>query len=481
MFRVNGFYGHVKRNDFLSVLLFIGFLAAFHIVVGGLLALPLLLIDMKLSPIFDPFNYFRVLGLPLTIIASLWFWVSFSSHIEQVKLRTGFNLVSATQNPRLHRILGPLALTAGIPLPATAIVDTQARNAFACGMTRKNAVIVVTRGLLNALSDDELEAVLAHEVAHISTDDTRLLAAANIMLSSILTIQRRNPFQLKSGKRIIIFILIPALLILSLIMTMIIQSGLTLGKISRLAIASSREYIADAEAVRLTHKPAALISALRKIEGLSAIDDLDPTIEAMMIDGATTGEFATHPTIAERIAVLLQHGGAMAREALINEPTPANSKSNLIDLPEFTVPAFNRHNRTADFIENPSRDAAISISALRAMGARASEAQPQKALSAPSPFARAFDYFKKVPTPVEKMSLASRVQDGSGRDIFGLTKKIRYSILGFLLVSQAFSLITFYNADHNLSEISSRSETQEKGIVAPLRPVHKTVESQIRR
>src|SRR5262249_26327071 len=87
-----------------------------------------------------------------------------------------------------------------------------------------------------------------------------------------------------------------------------------LGYASRLLISSAREFIADAEAVRLTQNPSALVSALRKIEGKSAIDGILPEQDAMMIVGAAQGALATHPTIGERIQAIVAATGAMALE-----------------------------------------------------------------------------------------------------------------------------------------------------------------------
>jgi Peptidase family M48 len=95
-------------------------------------------------------------------------------------------------------------------------------------------------------------------------------------------------------------------------MLFIRQFAIKLGQMTRLLIASSREYMADAEAVRLTQNPAAFVSALQKIEGRSQIENLPPEQDAMMIDGATEGALATHPTISERIAALIKVTGSMA-------------------------------------------------------------------------------------------------------------------------------------------------------------------------
>ena len=109
-------------------------------------------------------------------------------------------------------------------------------------------------------------------------------------------------------------ILLPILLIAA-ITGIAVKISSTLANFTRYFISSSREYIADAEAVRLTHNPAALISALRKIEGRSECYRIDPMTEAMMIDGAVDGEYASHPPIQDRIATLVQYSGSMIHGA----------------------------------------------------------------------------------------------------------------------------------------------------------------------
>jgi Zn-dependent protease with chaperone function len=461
MLRVNGYYGHVRRNDFLSVALFIGFLIGLHLVAAGLLAVPLMFIHLDSSWLTSPAAYMKTYGLGITLAGSLWFAWQFFDHVRIVEHSTGYARLTPQQSPRLYRIVEPLAITAGIAVPAIAIIESEARNAFACGMSRNKGVVVVTRGLLHALSNDELEAVIAHEITHIATNDTRLLAAANIMLSTILSIQKRNPLRVKSGKRTLVYLFMPPILIMSMIVTAITNIGLMVAKISRLAIASSREYIADAEAVRLTHKPAALISALRKIENCSSVADIDVAMEAMMIDGDTTGEFATHPTIEERISVLRQHSGSMAATAFASDRLAAET----VSLPKPIFGLADMEARLAGLEQEASNAPISSLRALRALGTKASITNETALKSAASAnwkrpallasnlpiFAgssRNADYapsYSSAPqgklaklisaitnsseVSVASMSLAKRVSVGSDTDLFGLTKKVRYAII----------------------------------------------------
>ena len=106
--------------------------------------------------------------------------------------------------------------------------------------------------------------------------------------------------------------MLPILLVLVLVVMFLRRLALDGSHLTRLLIASAREFIADAEAVRLTQNPAALVSALRRIEGRSVIPGIAAGQDAMMIDGAHEGAFATHPTIAERVAAIVSVTGSMA-------------------------------------------------------------------------------------------------------------------------------------------------------------------------
>lgn len=313
MLTVNGLYGHVARNNMRSVWMFLGFIIAYQLVGAALLALPLLFLDVSSFPFRYPISYFLEYGWIVMILSAGAFAYRYSKHMKSLQDELGFDYVSAMQNPRLVGIVERVAIPAGIDVPRVAILPVNALNAFACGVKAASSTVVVTDGLLRALDDDELEAVIAHEITHIVNGDIRSMAFANVSISSLMKLAKFNLLKIKEGwGRAIFGILFPPFMFLSMASGLVMHLAMTVARVTRLLIASSREYVADAEAVRLTHKPAALISALRKIEGRSEVPDLDPIADAMMIDGATIGEFATHPTIAERIQTLQQHAGSMA-------------------------------------------------------------------------------------------------------------------------------------------------------------------------
>jgi Zn-dependent protease with chaperone function len=314
--RVNGLYGHVRSNDARSLALFAGFVAAFHLLAVLALAMPLAMFDPDHAPFYGWTGYlFRWVPV-VTVIGALLFAVQMAWHVRTVRRRTDFRCVDDQDEPRLCRIVEPLTIAAGLPTPYVGVINSPALNAFACGIRQKDAVLVFTRGLIDGLDDDELTAVAAHEIVHIVNGDIRLIAATNVCLDTLKLLQPRRSAQ--RAKRIwegctlpILALMLPVVVVIVLVMMFLRRLAVDGSHLARLLIASAREFIADAEAVRLTQNPAALVSALRRIEGRSMIPGVAAGQDAMMIDGAHEGAFATHPTIAERVAAIISVTGSM--------------------------------------------------------------------------------------------------------------------------------------------------------------------------
>jgi Zn-dependent protease with chaperone function len=315
--RVNGLYGHVRSNDARSLALFAGFVAAFQLLAMLALVVPLAMYDPDHGPLYGWSGYL-VRWVPIvTVIGAILFAVQMAWHVRTVRRRTDFRFVDDNDEPRLCRIVEPLTIAAGLPTPYVGVIDSPALNAFACGIRQKDAVLVFTRGLIDGLDDDELAAVVAHEIVHVVNGDIRLIAATNVCLDTLKLLQPRPSTE--RLKRIhaactlpFLAFLLPVVVVLVLVISFLRRLAVDGSHLTRLLIASAREYIADAEAVRLTQNPAALVAALRRIEGRSVIPGLDAGQDAMMIDGAHEGAFATHPTIAERVAAIVSVTGSMA-------------------------------------------------------------------------------------------------------------------------------------------------------------------------
>jgi Zn-dependent protease with chaperone function len=315
--RVNGLYGHVRSNDARSLALFAGFVAAFHLLAMLALVVPLAMYDPDHGPLFGWTGYL-VRWVPIvTLIGAILFAVQMAWHVRTVRRRTDFRFVDDNDEPRLCRIVEPLAIAAGLPTPYVGVIDSPALNAFACGIRQKDAVLVFTRGLIDGLDDDELAAVAAHEIIHIVNGDIRLIAATNVCLDTLKLLQPRPSTQRLKRMRAactlpVLAYLLPMMVVLVLVIMFLRRLAVDGSHVARLLIASAREFIADAEAARLTQNPAALVAALRRIEGRSVIPGLAAGQDAMMIDGAHEGAFATHPTIAERVTAIVAVTGSMA-------------------------------------------------------------------------------------------------------------------------------------------------------------------------
>ena len=310
----SGLYGWIQSNDGRSITLFVGFLIAVQAIAAMVLFLPLTVIDAEHAP-FLGWGGYALRYAPLVLAASIvWFGWQMFWHIEAVKRAVGFRFVDNHDEPRLCRVIEPLITVMGLPIPFVGVVESDARNAFACGIARKKAVVVVTRGLIDDLTDEELACVLGHELSHIKNGDIRLMAAANIFMEALGKLHKNNPLKF-TPIHVVLAIAVPAILPLTLVGSFIGHLALRAGQVSRLMIASAREFIADAESVQLTQNPAAMASALVKVEHRWHIDGARSSDDAMMIAGDTQGENATHPTVATRIAALARTTGAMVFNA----------------------------------------------------------------------------------------------------------------------------------------------------------------------
>lgn len=232
---------------------------------------------------------------------------------------SGAKEINLQSSPELYRIVENLSITAGLPLPRIYIIEDTALNAFATGRNPKNAVVAVTRGLLEKLDKTELEGVLAHELSHIGNYDIRFMTLV-VVLVGIITLLADWMLRMSffGGKRdnnnsgSPIFLLIGVgLAILSPIIAMLIQ----------LAVSRKREFLADATGALITRYPEGLASALEKIaadhEPLEVANKatahlyISNPLKDHEKDGQSwfAGLFNTHPPIAERIKRLREMGG----------------------------------------------------------------------------------------------------------------------------------------------------------------------------
>lgn len=205
---------------------------------------------------------------------------------------------------RLHRVVERLAARAGLPMPKVYVIPQASPNAFATGRNPQHAAVAATEGILQILTDDELEGVIAHELAHVKHRDILISSVAATLAAAIMMVARFAMFfgggrrDDRDGNPIALF----ATMLLAPVAAMLIQA----------AISRSREFDADAGGAAIAGSPNGLVSALRKIEGVSRQVPLDasPATAHMFIIkpfsmAGMMGLFSTHPPTEARINALL--------------------------------------------------------------------------------------------------------------------------------------------------------------------------------
>jgi heat shock protein HtpX len=353
MFQAYGLYGHIQANRLRSILLLAGFVALLHALLFSLL----LIWSAFLGGTFEEIvaGAARQFGRswPIAMAAALiWFVIAYFAHRALIGMATGARSVTRAEAPKLYNVLENLCISRGLPMPALQIMETPALNAYAAGLREGQYVLAVTRGLIDTLSEEELEAVLAHELTHIRNRDTQLMVIAVIFAgifaffgdlvirgwdfpygwaprsrtggpwgSSTAGGGWRGDRDDDGGRRggdgggrssgggggggaiLAIAFAIAIILITWGVSTLI-----------RLALSRSREFLADAGSAELTKNPDALIRALRKIES-NASFDVPSRMEAFFIENPVaervSGLFSTHPSVDDRVQALRRYAGAL--------------------------------------------------------------------------------------------------------------------------------------------------------------------------
>jgi heat shock protein HtpX len=244
-------------------------------------------------------------------VISIWFIISYFFNTSMIRALSHAHPVTRKEEPELYNLLENLCIAEGMTMPALNIIETHARNAFASGIDTRSYTVTVTRGLLNSLSKDEVEGVLAHELTHIINRDVRLLMVTVIFTGMIGFAAQmawsviRNSFRFRTrsngkngGSGILLLLAVAAILWVGYMATLFM----------RFAISRRREFMADAGAVRMTKNPEAMMRALMRIAGRDNIPQAPADIDMMCIENAQPfmGLFATHPPIESRIKIIAE-------------------------------------------------------------------------------------------------------------------------------------------------------------------------------
>ncbi len=224
---------------------------------------------------------------------------------------SGARPVSEQEAPELHAIVAKLAAQAGLPKPRVYIIPSETPNAFATGRNPEHAAVAVTAGIMRILNRDELEGVLAHELAHIKNRDILISSIAAVLAGAIAYLAQMAQWALFFGGfsrddddgNPLGLIGVILMIILAPIAASLIQ----------LAVSRSREYLADATGAKICRCPLSLARALEKLEAWNQRIpmNVNPAQAQMFIVNPLRGEtlmrlFSTHPPISDRIARLVE-------------------------------------------------------------------------------------------------------------------------------------------------------------------------------
>ncbi len=303
MIEYRGIQSQQRRNNSNSLFL----LALFPILLLGMFWVIVFFLNQRGG---GNINFFTQAAPAVLVGIGLWFLIAWNINGKLIQWATGSKPLERMENKRVYNIIENLCIANGMKMPAVFVIEDDSLNAFASGINESTYSLTLSRGIINKLTDEELEGVAAHELTHIRNRDTRLLIISIIFVGvfsflaemafrSIRFAGRRS--NKNTGAIILVVVVVSAL-------------AYFLSLLLRFGISRSREYMADAGAAEMTKKPYALANALKKIAE-------DPCIEAvhnrdvaqLFINNPEPAQprawnnlFSTHPPIEKRIEYLNQ-------------------------------------------------------------------------------------------------------------------------------------------------------------------------------
>ncbi|MGL4323930.1 MAG: M48 family metallopeptidase [Beijerinckiaceae bacterium] len=351
-----GLYTHIQSNRRRSVVLVIGLCAlilvmafAANLLASGLSGRGTLTFMLAQA------GQNTLVSAPF-VIGGVLIWLAFAWKFHQALIDrvTDGRIITREEAPELYNLLENLCISRGISMPTLRVVESEALNAFATGLNPKQYSIAVTRGLVESLNTQEIEAVLAHELTHIQNGDVRVMVIAGV-IAGIVTFFGELVFRvIMNGPRFRIGSSSSegsgdkkggpgAAMAAIAIAGLLVAAAWFLSLALRFALSRSREFLADAGAVELTKNPDAMISALLKISGRAEIPRIPSGVMEMCIENHKAGIadlFATHPPIEVRIQALVDHAGGYT--PLETQYPPAQtSVEEAPAAPSFTADAQN--------------------------------------------------------------------------------------------------------------------------------------------
>jgi heat shock protein HtpX len=260
--------------------------------------------------------YIGINFIAIAVIASIMILAQWYFSDKIVLWSTGAHLVTREQFPQLHDLVERIVARNSLPKPRIAVVNSRMPNAFATGKTPKSSIVAVTTGLMDELDTEELEGVVAHELAHIKNRDVLVLTLASLFSTVAWYLMHMSMYSGGYSSRNRDGAGAMAIMMLVAIVTWIV-SFLIIRAISRY-----REFVADRDGAMMTGKPTKLASALMKISGtmkriptrdLREVEGMNAFFIVPALSGDTFSSiFSTHPPVQQRINKLMEMEAAMS-------------------------------------------------------------------------------------------------------------------------------------------------------------------------
>ena len=283
-----------KRKTWLIMLVFLGLIAGLSVLIASLAG------EVYIS-------------LYVILAALVYAFIQYFIASKMALFMAGAKPIELRDNPRFYQIVENLSITTGLPMPKVYVIDDPSPNAFATGRDPQHAAVAATTGLIDMMTDRELEGVMAHEMAHVGNYDIKvsmiafgLVAAISVLCDIGLRIAIRGAGDSDDdGAGVILLVVAIVAAVFGPIIAMMVQ----------MAVSRNREYLADATAALTTRDPESLASALTKLsENKTILRNQNPSMANMYINnplkkGWLSKMTSTHPPIEERIARLQQMAG----------------------------------------------------------------------------------------------------------------------------------------------------------------------------
>lgn len=283
-----------KRKTWLIMLVFLGLIAGLSVLIASLAG------EVYIS-------LYVILG------ALIYAFIQYFIASKMALFMAGAKPIELRDNPRFYRIVENLSITTGLPMPKVYVIDDPSPNAFATGRDPRHAAVAATTGLIDMMNDRELEAVMAHEMAHVGNYDIKvsmiafgLVAAISVLCDIGLRIAIRGAGDADDDRASAV------LLIVALVAAIF---GPIIAMMVQMAVSRNREYLADATAALTTRDPESLASALAKLASdKTTLRNQNPSMANMYINNPLKKSWlakltSTHPPIEDRIARLQQMAG----------------------------------------------------------------------------------------------------------------------------------------------------------------------------